>query len=267
LAESKDGLDFTCRSAPVLFPADDNQKANEWTGGCEDPRVVELEDGTYVMTYTEYRREGESRLARLGVATSDDLIHWVKHGPAFEKLGGDLANRYCKSGAILTHLVNGRLMAAKYQGKYWMYWGEGEIRLASSDNLLDWNPGPVVLRTRPNKFDSALVEAGPPAILTDKGIILIYNGRNGSQDGDTSLAAGAYSGGQALFDLTDPTKLIQRTDTPFYKPERDFERTGQYVAGTTFLEGLVAFHGKWLLYYGCADSYVAVAVAEQQHSK
>jgi predicted GH43/DUF377 family glycosyl hydrolase len=262
LAESRDGLHFVSRPAPVLYPAVDDQKTNEWSGGCEDPRVVETEDGRYVMTYTEYRRDATHRLARLAEATSMDLVHWDKQGPVFEKLGGDYANRYCKSGAILTRLVNGRLLVAKHLGKYWMYWGEGEIRLAVSDDLVNWVPGPVVLRTRTNKFDSALVEAGPPAILTERGIILIYNGKNAAKNGDLQLNPGAYAGGQALFDLADPGKLLDRTGDPFFKPESDFERTGQYGAGTTFLEGLVAFNGQWLLYYGCADSYVAVAVAK-----
>lgn len=264
LAESKDGLHFVCRSAPVLFPAEDNQKSNEWAGGCEDPRVVETEHGTYVMMYTEYHRENNSRIARLGVATSRDLIHWTKHGPVFQKLGGTFADCYCKSGAVLTRVVDGKLVAAKYHGKYWMYWGEGKIRLASSDDLINWRPGPVVLKPRRNRFDSALVEAGPPAVITPKGIILIYNGRNASKNGDSAITAGEYCGGQALFDLKDPTKLLQRTGKPFYKPEAAFERTGQYSAGTTFLEGLVLFHDKWFLYYGCADSYVGVATSSMR---
>lgn len=264
LAKSGDGVHFVSRRSPVLFPAVDDQKTNEWTGGCEDPRIVETEDGTYVMTYTEYCRNSERRIPRLGVATSTDLVHWKKHGPVFEKLGGEFANRGTKSGAILTHLVDGKVLALKYQGKYWMYWGEGEIRLASSDDLINWNPGPVVLTTRPNKFDSALVEAGPPALLTRDGIVLIYNGKNAAEKGDKNLGADAYSGGQALFDANNPTHLIKRTDTPFYQPEAAFERTGQYSAGTTFLEGLVFFKGRWFLYYGCADSYVAVAVSAVQ---
>jgi len=262
LAESKDGLSFHSRPTPVLFPAIDNQRSNEWTGGCEDPRVVETAAGKYVMTYTEYCRNDQRRTARLGVATSEDLLTWTKHGPSFEKLGGSFAQHSCKSGAILTSLVKGKLLAVKYLGKYRMYWGEGEIRLASSDDLINWVPGPVVMRTRSGKFDSGLVEAGPPAVITSKGIVLLYNGKNASHDGDSSIGEGAYCGGQALFDLQDPSLLVQRTDTPFYKPEADFERTGQYSAGTTFLEGLVYFHGTWLLYYGCADSYVALAVSK-----
>jgi len=40
-----------------------------------------------------------------------------------------------------------------------------------------------------------------------------------------------------------------------------YEKTGQYIAGTTFAEGLVYFHDQWLLYYGCADSLVGVVSA------
>ena len=66
--------------------------------------------------------------------------------------------------------------------------------------------------------------------------------------------------GEALFAANDPTRLKARVDQPVFQPEEAFERSGQYAAGTTFLEGLVFFKGNWLLYYGCADSYVAVAV-------
>ena len=43
-----------------------------------------------------------------------------------------------------------------------------------------------------------------------------------------------------------------------------YEKTGQYEAGTTFAEGLVCFHKQWFLYYGCADSLVAVATAPEK---
>ena len=45
------------------------------------------------------------------------------------------------------------------------------------------------------------------------------------------------------------------------KPEFPYEKSGQYAAGTTFAEGLVFFHQQWFLYFGCADSLVAVATA------
>jgi len=248
LAVSDDGLHFKPFPMPVLFPADDNQKDNEWTGGCEDPRLVEAEDGTYVVTYTQWNH----KVARLAVATSKDLLHWTKYGPIFSNYPA-----FYKSGAIVTKITDSRLKAAKINGKYWMYWGEGKIACASSDDLIHWHMEKSVLPTRKGQFDSALAEAGPPAVLTDAGIVVLYNGKNGN---DPTLAAGVYSAGQALFDAHDPTHLLSRTDKPFYQPEMPYERTGQYAAGTTFIEGLVFFHEQWFLYYGCADSFVAVAV-------
>ncbi|MDD2328163.1 MAG: hypothetical protein PHZ13_07605, partial [bacterium] len=79
---------------------------------------------------------------------------------------------------------------------------------------------------------------------------------------DPDYAPNAYCAGQALFDKNDPTRLISRLDRPFLFPEEDFEKSGQYPAGTVFVEGLVFFQNKCFLYYGCADPKVAVAICD-----
>lgn len=267
LAESDDGIHFTRRPAPVFYPANDAQKAREWPGGTEDPRIVEAPDGTYVLTYTQWNRKSYT----VGIATSKDLLTWQKHGPAFANAArGKYADLKYKSAGILTKLVNGRLVAAQIHGKYWMYWGEVTVRLATSPDLVHWTPVEagngqplVLLRRRPGLFDSEFPEVGPPPLLTRRGIVLLYNGKNAMQHGAPGLDPGAYSGGQALFSAEDPTRLLARSDLPYFKPEMPFEKSGQYAAGTTFVEGLVYFHAKWFLYYGCADSFVGVAVAER----
>jgi lysophospholipase L1-like esterase len=118
-----------------------------------------------------------------------------------------------------------------------------------------------LLKPRPGHFDSTFPETGPPPILTKTGIIVLYNGKNAAEGGDPSLGSGAYAAGEAVFEATNPAHLLEQTDKPVLKPELPYEKTGQYAAGTTFAEGLVFFHGKWFLYYGCADSLVAVATA------
>lgn len=265
LAESSDGIHFTRRSTPVFYPAEDSQQSREWPGGVEDPRIVEAEDGTYVMTYTQWNRLTYS----VGIATSPDLQTWTKYGPAFlDAEGGKYANLKYKSAGIVTALKRGRLIAVRIHGKYLMYWGEGAIHLATSSDLIHWTPveGPdgeptKVLKLRPHHFDSSFPETGPPPVLTSHGIVVIYNGKNAPGDGDQELAAQAYAAGEALFDARDPEKLLARTDQPVLQPTLPYERTGQYAAGTTFAEGLVYFHDYWFLYYGCADSLVAVAIA------
>jgi predicted GH43/DUF377 family glycosyl hydrolase len=101
LAESSDGIHFTRRAGPVFCPAEDAQESREWPGGVEDPRIVEREDGTYVLTYTQWNRKTYS----VGMATSPDLTHWAKHGPAFlTAAGGKYAQLQYKSAGIVTRL-------------------------------------------------------------------------------------------------------------------------------------------------------------------
>jgi beta-1,2-mannosidase len=274
LAVSDDGLHFTRLPEPVLYPDEDFMKKYEWEGGCEDPRVAESEDGTYIMTYTSY----DGRIARLSVASSKDLTHWTKHGLAFSKdAGGKLDNIWSKSGAIVTEFKEGRFIAKKINGKYWMYFGDSDIFVATSDNLIDWTPVKAakprqsyfsfkqpqvvgglqrLISVRSGNFDSNLVESGPQAVFTDDGIVFIYNSENSNFSG---LPQGTYAAGQLLIDPNDPAKVISRTDNYFIAPDKPYEITGQ-VNNVVFIEGMVWLKGKYFLYYGTADSRIAVAV-------
>lgn len=262
LAVSDDGEAYTREDAPIFYPDNDNQKEFEWTGGVEDPRIVETEDGLYVMTYTQWNRE----YPRLAVATSEDLRNWDKHGPIFRNWkDGKYHNIETKAGAIVTELKDDKLVAAKINGRYWMYYGVPHVWLASSEDLVNWEPvenyqGDLapVLNPRPGYFDSWLVEAGPPPVLTEDGIVVLYNAGNSQNIGVPELGNRIYTGGQALYDANEPWKLLDRSDEPFIKPEKDFEKSGQYEDGTTFIEGLVYFKNTWYLYYGTADSMVGV---------
>jgi predicted GH43/DUF377 family glycosyl hydrolase len=264
LAVSEDGVHFTREATPVFYPAKDGEQAREWPGGTEDPRIIERPDGGYVITYTQWNRE----TYRVGIATSTDLHIWTKHGPAFgmEEYGG---LKYKSAGIVTECVTKGRCIATRINGHFWMYWGEGEIHLATSEDLVHWTPvegadgqPKVLMRARRGKFDSGLPEVGPPPVLTKNGIVLLYNGKNAEGAGrDPKLAPGTYAVGQALFAAHDPAKLLARTVQPFFQPKLDWEQSGQYAAGTTFAEGLVWFHDRWLLYYGCADSRVGVAMS------
>lgn len=262
MAISEDGFSFTSEAEPIFYPKEDSQKEFEWTGGTEDPRIVETEDGLYALTYTQWNRE----VPRLAVATSRDLRNWEKHGPIFKDWkDGKYHNTESKSGAIVTELKDGKLVAAKIDGKYWMYYGVPHIWLATSEDLIHWQPVEnhegnrvPVLSPRPGYFDSWLVEAGPPPVLTKDGIVVLYNAGNSQQVGVKNLGNRVYTGGQALFSATEPWKLLERVQEPFIQSTLPFEKSGQYPEGTTFLEGLVYFKGTWLLYYGTADSMVGV---------
>lgn len=267
LAGTTDGIHYNRRTVPVLFPAVDAQKIHEWPGGCEDPRVARTADGRYVMLYTQWNR----KIPRLAVAISSDLTHWEKYGPVFkDAYQGKYYDMATKSASIITKVTQGQFEITQIQGKYWMYWGEQHVYAATSTDLIHWTPledgkGQLKILMSPRKgyFDSQLTECGPPAVWTKDGIVLLYNGKNATdQTSAKAYTAGAYSAGQVLFDSSDPTKILARLEKPFFKPEAAFEKSGQYPAGTVFVEGMVLYKNKLYMYYGCADSKVGVAVAD-----
>lgn len=89
------------------------------------------------MTYTQWNRH----IPRLAIATSRNLKDWTKHGPAFAKAyDGKFFNLGCKSGSILTEVVNGKQVIKKIDGKYFMYWGEEHVFAATSEDLVNWTP-------------------------------------------------------------------------------------------------------------------------------
>jgi len=278
LGISTDGIRFKRMAEPVFYPDNDFMKKYEWDGGCEDPRVVETEEGCYVMTYTSY--DGEK--ARMCTASSTDLLKWQKHGLAFASFIKDGRDFWSKSGAIVCRKVRDKMIATKINGKYWMYWGDqSDLYAATSDDLIQWYPVTrakdvayqpqnvsdlncvPVATTRKGKHDSRLLESGPPAILTKYGIVLIYNGMNYAQTGDANLPEGTYAAGQFLFDAENPLQLKDRSENYFLKPDRSYEIAGQ-INQVCFVEGLVSFKKKWFLYYGTADSKIGVAIANQK---
>jgi beta-1,2-mannosidase len=263
IAVSDDGLHFTKMNEPVLFPAEDSMKKYEWKGGVEDPRLVESETGEYILTYTSY----DGKTARLCLATSKDLLHWQKQGLVLKD--EKYKDTWSKSGAIVAERKGDKMVAVKIKGKYWMYFGDTDLFIATSDDLINWAVAEneeskkmiEVLHPRMGYFDSRLVEPGPYALLQKDGILLIYNGSNAANFNDTSIPKFTYSAGQALFDKNNPYKLISRSENSFIKPDKEYEKVGE-VNEVCFVEGLVYFKGKWFLYYGTADSKIAVAIKE-----
>ena len=255
-ATSEDGLHFTPRDQPVIFPDNDDQKERESRGGCEIPRLVEGPDGTYYLFYDGWNHH----VARLQEASSKDLVTWTKLGsPFLHSQDGKYANTWSKSASVVTQLQGGRLIAAKIKGKYWMYWGEG-IYAATSDDLVNWtmveeNGKPrQVAQARLDHFDDGYLEGGL-ALLTDKGIVVIYNTF-------TDKPPKPWSGlGEMLMDKDDPTKIVDRCDETILKPDREYELEGS-VDNVVFATGLVLFHNQWFLYHNGGDRVMCVAVAQ-----
>nr|WP_280516434.1 glycoside hydrolase family 130 protein [Actinomyces succiniciruminis] len=250
LATSHDGFHFERRDTPIMSPEYDYE-----CHGCEDPRIAYV-DGTYYLTYTGW----DSKSAQLCLATSTDLNTWVKHGPlftdfdTFRTTNDPRGRNWSKAGVIVPRPMG---------GKWWMYFGEGCIYSATSDDLIHWTPTgtdaePMYTPT-PGSFDADLVEIGTPPVLTETGLlVMLINGatRHFNPDGSVDVA---YCCGQIAIDPAHPDRVLARMQEPWLAPQT-FEDLHGLVSNVTFVEGLVKFHGKWFAYYGQSDTTLAVAV-------
>jgi len=246
LASSEDGRHFTRHPLPVVFPDKDAFTKYEWPGGCQDLHVVEGEDGIYYMNYTAW---GEGGMDSMCVATSKDLIHWQKHGPAFAKFAPG-AVRSSRSGVIVARQAGEKLLPAKVNGQYLMYYTHPSA-LAVSDNLIDWKPlGKQVW--------GGGHESGAIALWRDEGILLFFNSQDHSAD--VNLPTGSWTLGQALIDRANLTTVLRHQQRPLLQPVFDWEKKGYCPVPATVSNGLVYFKGEWLLYYGAADRHIGLAV-------
>lgn len=247
LASSDDGFRFDRVSNQPIIGTDGRFAADK-TRGVEDPRLTQMDDGRFLLTYTAFSGKtlndwGPGRI-KLFLAESRDLRSWHEYGPVFPFS--------TKSGGILGKKVGGR---------YVMYYGDTDIFLAESEDGVRWqSTRKLVFGARAGYADDGGVEVGPSPILTRKGILLIYN----MIRKDKPMH---YLPGYVLLDKDDPTRVLDRSEEPILRGELEMERCyrcsefhggGNYIL---FAMGSVIKDGRFFLYYGCADEVVGVASA------
>jgi len=139
-----------------------------------------------------------------------------------------------------------------------MFFGEGSIYTAWSDDLIHWKPcpqdEPLMVPTPDGTFGDFLVEVGPQPIVTNNGLLLLlHNAAVKFADGSVR-----YTCGQLLVDPRRPNEVLAQMNRPWLEPSTYEDRNG-LVSNVTFVEGLVHFHNVWFAYYGQSDSTLGVA--------
>jgi len=129
------------------------------------------------------------------------------------------------------------------------------IWLSWSPDLKHWGDHHILLRARRGGWwDANKIGLSPPPLRTSEGWLLLYHGVR-------LTASGAiYRLGLALLDLDDPTKVIARCDEWVFEPEAEYERFGD-VDKVVFPCGWIEQNGEVRIYYGAADSRLAIATA------
>lgn len=226
IAISADGLHFSAPIGPLLYPDNDFMKDMEWEKGLTNPRIVENENGTYMLFYVA----NNGTHSTLCSASSTDFLNWVKNGPVFE----EQPELEITSGTLVAKQVGDKFVAQKINGHYWMYFSATSIYAATSDDLIHWTPATEdgvlkpVFKPRSDFFDNEEVDCGPFALLTEEGIVFLYNGVGTD---NTSQV------GEVLLDATDPVKVIHRL------------KDGLPSFTQATISGLAFHNSNWKLYF------------------
>lgn len=262
-------------STPLLFPQFDYE-----THGVEDPRIVKIDD-LYYLTYTAY--DGINALGSLAV--SKDLVTFQKLGPIvpmitydeFSHLAGsqgDINEKYLrynehervteKQGKkIFIWDKNVILFPRKINGKFhFLHRVRPDIQIVSINKIEDlthefWQHyflhlnDSIVLSPK-YRHEVSYIGGGCPPIETPEGWLMIYHGVH-----DT-IRGYVYSACAALLDLDNPQIEIARLPYPLFKPELDWEISGE-VNNVCFPTGTATIGDTLYIYYGAADSQIACA--------
>ena len=241
-ATSVDGFtDWKIDKQPTMVPQPD--EFPEETYGLEDPRIVKLEDeNRYAIVYTSFSKSGPL----VSLATTEDFEKFRRYGvvmPPDDK-DASLFPRKFKDRYVLLHRPSPT-----------SYMLGAHIWISYSPDLKHWGDSAILLPARTGSWwDAYKVGLGPQPIETSEGWLIIYHGVK------TTAAGSLYRLGLALLDLDDPSKVIKRCDEWVFGPNEYYERVGD-VPDVTFPCGIVLKGDQLIMYYGAADTTLAIATA------
>jgi predicted GH43/DUF377 family glycosyl hydrolase len=241
-ATSKDGYtNWQIDSEPTLIPKPEDFP--EETYGIEDPRIVKLdEDNRYAIVYTSFSESGPL----VSLATTEDFNTYRRYGVVMPPDD--------KDASLFPRKFNGRYVLI-HRPSPTSYLLGAHIWMSYSPDLKHWGDSSILLPARRGSWwDAYKVGLGPQPIETSEGWLIIYHGVR------TTAAGALYRLGLALLDLDDPSKVIKRCDEWIFGPNEYYERVGD-VPDVTFPCGVVVKGDELIMYYGAADTTMAIATA------
>ncbi len=243
IARSKDGINFTVDKQPWITPSHDPGYELYERYGVEDPRITQI-GATYYITYTAFGSPG----VRIGIGKTEDF-------KSFERisLATEVDN---KDGVLFPEKINGEYVLITRPGG--LGGQRGDIWISFSPDLIYWGKSRVLMSHTPGGWSSAKLGASTPPLKTEKGWLLFYHGVRGSGYGRI------YRVGAVLLDLDKPYLLVGSTPHFIMGPDELYERIGD-VPNVIFPCGVILEEDDTLrMYYGVADTAIAVATAKLQ---
>lgn len=238
MAESRDGVHFVPRPAPVVLPHEDPEFAEYTAGMYYDPRITEI-DGVYYLMHAAHSGHG-CRLSLLQT-TDFERFQWL----------GFVSETDNRNGLLFPEKIRGsyaRLDRPNTGGDF------GDIWVSYSPDLIHWGRSRCVLRNSEVRWAWSKIGPGAVPIRTPQGWLAIFHGVR-----TQCKAHYVYQLGVCLLDLEDPSRVVARADEAILWPEEAYELMGQ-TPSVVFTSGaVVEDDGSLKLYYGGADTVMCLA--------
>jgi predicted GH43/DUF377 family glycosyl hydrolase len=242
IAKSKDGkTDWKINPGPALTA---EPEFGEAIFGLEDPRIVWLEDRQeYIITCVSFFDKVAGEPPGISMIATKNFLNFQRLGRKLMPFNKD-SSLFPKTFKGCYALINRPLVE-----------GRADIWVSFSRDLDFWGKHRVLIPTRHRAWDSNRVGLGPPPIETSDGWLIIYHGARDTASGTI------YRVGLALLDL-ETLEIIGRSSDWVLGPKESYERVGD-VDDVVFPCGAVIDEktNELLVYYGAADSVVALATA------
>lgn len=233
------------RYSPVMYPS-----GGSW-GGCEDPRMVEI-DGRVYVTFNMFDGWDYIRVAAISIAKDDFLAErfWKWDGPCLLSKPREVQ----KNWVLFPEKINGMFaILHSVAPKVEIAYRDSIESIGDAEPLIEsWVGARDGLPAREGVWDSFVRSAGPPPMRTDRGWLLFYHAIDARDPG-------RYKLGAMLLDMNDPTKVLYRSLFPILCPDEAYENRGK--PGIVYACGAVERDGTLFVYYGGADKVICVATA------
>ena len=241
LGRSTDALNWDIEDEEIHWV--DEQGNDYQPSYAYDPRLVKIDDTYYIVWCCDFGG------AALGLGMTKDFKTFVRLENPFIPFN--------RNGVLFPRKVNDKflLLSRPSDSGHTPF---GDIFLSESPDLVHWGRHRrVMTKGGQGWWQGTKIGSGATPIETSEGWLMFYHGVSGTCNGFV------YSMGDAILDKDNPSKVLYRTRDYLLTPEKEYEITG-FVPNVAFPCATLQDPetGRIAIYYGAADTYVAVAYAQ-----
>ena len=238
LGWSEDAIHWTYEPEKIPFVDEDGKPFMPLYA--YDPRLVKVEDTYYIIWCQDFYG------AAIGIAKTQDFKTFVRIENPFLPFN--------RNAVLFPRKVHGNFMLLSRPSDSG-HTPFGEMFLSESPDMVHWGCHHHVMS--PTGWAWTKIGAGPIPIELDDCWLLIFHGVG------TTCNGMIYSIGAALLDKNEPWKVLHRCKPFLLHPETTYECVGD-VPNVCFPCATLtdAATGRIAIYYGAADTVVALAFAQ-----